>query len=182
MNLAEKFQALVTDGQSTTEAVKRLSKESMMAPEEVCAELVNLGFDRRRFNMVLRRLENTGTVQKETENAQNTPDFEQEDGQNEQKDDENGDSAKDDLTPPDDERELLTVGWLIRSMGLSKDIRAQRLVIRIRAEGYEGEIAIRGKSWLLPVAEQLTVESWSPAWDTPGELWVQVVPPGAGET
>ena len=179
MNLAEKFQALVTDGQSTTEAVKRLSKESMMAPEEVCAELVNLGFDRRRFNMVLRRLENTGTEQKETDNAQRTSDFGQMSSENGQKDDENGDSAKDDLTPPDDERELLTVGWLIRSMGLPDNVREQKLVIRIRAEGHEGELTIRGKSWLLPVAEHLTVESWSPAWDKPGELWVQVVPPGA---
>jgi len=179
MNLAERFQALLNDGLSTTEAVKRLSEESLLAPEEICAELVDSGIDRRRFNMVLRRLENTGTGQKGTDNEQNTPDSEQEDGQNEQIDDENGDSSKEDLTPPDDERELLTVGWLIRSMGLPDNVREQKLVIRIRAEGHDGELTIRGKSWLLPVAEQLTVESWSPAWDKPGELWVQVVPPGA---
>ena len=181
MNMAEKFHALLNEGQSTTAAVKSLSEESLMSPEEVCAELVDSGIDRRRFNMVLRRLESTGTEQKETDNVQNTPEFEQEDSKNGQEADENGDSSKDDLTPPDDERELLTVGWLIRSMGLPDNVREQKLVIRIRAEGHEGELTIRGKSWLLPVAEHLTVESWSPSWDKPGELWVQVVPPGAGK-
>ena len=210
MSLTEKYEAALREETSAAAAVKRLAEEIPTTPEAVIEALVKQGMDRRRFNGVLGKLKKAPDVPEGftvwdpngvsepsgnhsepflPDNGNAADDngtravseacgFASETGQPEAEKKERREPARQDA---DEERELLTVGWLIRSMDMPDNVREKKLIIRIRALDHEGEITISGKSWLLPVAEQLTVESWSPSWDKPGELWIQVVPPGGGE-
>lgn len=81
-----------------------------------------------------------------------------------------------------EEQPILTVGWLLRSMGLSEQEREENLTVRVRARELEGEIVLRGRSsWIARLVAGLPVESWAPGWKNPGELWIVAVTPEEGE-
>lgn len=81
-----------------------------------------------------------------------------------------------------EDRAILTVGWLLKSMGLSKQEREENLTVRVRARELEGEIVLRGRSsWIARLVAGLPVESWAPGWKNPGELWIVAVTPEEGE-
>ena len=151
---------------SGSEAVGRLSRETGRTPEQVVDQLVAEGLDRRRFNRI------RPPVSDQPPDAGPEPTAE-----------ETGPAAfpKGKADAPAVRDELLTVGWLLRSMGITDEERAEKLTVRIRAKDQPGEISIRGEGWLLPLLADLPVETWAPGWKNPGELWIVVIPPGAGE-
>ena len=164
--MKERYAAYMAEGMSGSEAVGRLSRETGRTPAQVVDQLAAEGMDRRRFNRI--RL----PVSDQQPDAGQEPTAE-----------ETGPAAfpKGKADAPAVRDELLTVGWLLRSMGITDEERAENLTVRVRAKDRPGEICIHGESWILPLLAELPVETWTPSWKAPGELWIVVIPPGAGE-
>ena len=146
------FDKLLDQGKTASEALTVLCESKGLTAGQVIEELVQEGVDHRRFNRIVR-----GGM-KRREEPEDAP---EEAGV---------------------EQPILTVGWLLKSMGLSEQEREENLTVRVRARELEGEIVLRGRSsWIARLVSELPVESWAPGWKNPGELWIVAVTPEEGE-
>lgn len=148
------FDKLMDQKKTASEALATLCESKGLTTGQAIEELVREGVDRRRFNRIVRG----GMPQR----AEEPEEAQEEAGE---------------------DRAILTVGWLLKSMGLSEQEQEENLTVRVRARELEGEIVLRGRSsWIARLVAELPVESWAPGWKNPGELWIVAVTPVEGET